>query len=155
MDSHQIRTRVSMLIDAPAADITRAFVEPDWLTRFWLSSASGKLKVGQAVTWEFMVPGATAEVTATKIVPGEEVSWRWEDGNVTVSLEPVGTSTAVTVVHEGYPGSRDEQVNSALDGTEGFAIVLCDLKTLLESGTSAGLTRAKAKLIEARQTKVD
>lgn len=31
--------------------------------------------------------------------------------------------------------------------TEGFSIVLCDLKTLLESGRSAGLVRDKARLI--------
>jgi hypothetical protein len=34
---------------------------------------------------------------------------------------------------------------------EGFAIVLCDLKTLLETGESAGLVRAKAELIIAAQ----
>ena len=33
------------------------------------------------------------------------------------------------------------------DVIEGFSIVLCDLKTLLETGTSAGLVRDKAELI--------
>ena len=34
---------------------------------------------------------------------------------------------------------------------EGFAIVLCDLKTLLETGESANLVRDKAALIVAAQ----
>jgi hypothetical protein len=41
-------------------------------------------------------------------------------------------------------------VGQPLAATEGFAIVLADLKTLLESGTSAGITSAKAKLIALR-----
>jgi hypothetical protein len=35
----------------------------------------------------------------------------------------------------------------ATDTIEGFSIVLCDLKTLLESGRSANLVRDKAELI--------
>jgi hypothetical protein len=36
-----------------------------------------------------------------------------------------------------------------VNATEGFTIVLCDLKTLLESGRSANLVRSKAALIAA------
>ena len=35
----------------------------------------------------------------------------------------------------------------ATDTIEGFSIVLCDLKTLLETGRSANLVRDKAELI--------
>ena len=38
-------------------------------------------------------------------------------------------------------------VAQAANLAEGFAIVLCDLKTLLESGRSANLVRDKAELI--------
>ena len=38
-----------------------------------------------------------------------------------------------------------------MNATEGFSIVLCDLKTFLESGKSANLVRAKAELIAASQ----
>lgn len=41
--------------------------------------------------------------------------------------------------------------SAATGAVEGFAIVLCDLKTLLETGQSAGLVRAKAELISAAQ----
>jgi hypothetical protein len=38
-------------------------------------------------------------------------------------------------------------VAQATNNVEGFTIVLCDLKTLLESGRSANLVRDKAELI--------
>lgn len=145
------RAHVSTIIDAPPGDIYRAFVEPDWLTRFWLSSASAPLSEGDAVRWCFMVPGAEIDTTATRLDPGRSVAWIWADGSeVNIDLEPVEGGTAVTIVNDGFSGSPQDQVDAALNSTEGFAILLCDLKTLLEQGKSAGLTKAKARLIEAR-----
>ena len=71
-----IRARVSVLIEAPAADIYRAFMEPAWLTRFWLSDASGPLAEGGAVRWASMVKGAADEVTATHLEADRRIAWR-------------------------------------------------------------------------------
>ena len=148
----QPQVRVTMLIDAIPEEIYTAFVEPEWLTRFWLSKASGPLRVGQTVEWSFMVAGAKADVTATWLDPDKQIIWSWSDGSfVSIDLEQVEDDTAITLISGGFAGSYDEQVAAALDATEGFAIVLCDLKTLLETGKSAGLTAAKARLIEARR----
>jgi len=147
----QPRARVSMLIDASPITIFTAFVEPAWLTRFWLAKASGPLRTDQSVQWTFMVPGAKDKVVATALDPGKAIAWTWSDGAVRIELEPFEKGTAITLINDGFPGTMEEQVEAALNGTEGFSIVLCDLKTLLETGSSAGLTKAKAKLIQARQ----
>lgn len=148
----QPQVRVTMLIDAIPEEIYTAFIEPEWLTRFWLSNATAPLRVGQAVEWSFMVAGAQARVTATRLDPDKQIVWNWADGSfVSIDLEQLEDGTAITLISGGFAGSYDEQVAAALDATEGFSIVLCDLKTLLESGKSAGLTAAKARLIEARR----
>jgi hypothetical protein len=61
-------------------------------------------------------------------------------------FEEVGTRLAVAV------GGLDpgDLLTQATNVIEGFSIVFCDLKTLLESGASANLVRDKAVLIEAR-----
>ena len=53
--------------------------------------------------------------------------------------------TVVSVEARGFgsQGGTDQVVNA----TEGFSIVLCDLKILLESGHSANLVKDKAELI--------
>lgn len=141
-----------MLIRAPRSAVYRAFVEPEGLTGFWLASSSGPLRLGAVVHWEFLVPGAAAETTATRLDADRTIAWSWSDGStVTIDLESHGDDTAVTLVNAGFAGNAEAQVEAALNATEGFTIVLCDLKTLLESGRSAGLTRAKARLIEARK----
>ena len=40
-------------------------------------------------------------------------------------------------------------MSEAVSTTEGFAIVLCNLKSLLETGKSGGMVRDKAVLIAA------
>lgn len=151
MSASKPRVRVSTFIHARPEQVFKAFTEPDWLTRFWLAASSGPLRLGHPVEWEFMVPGAKDTVTATQLDPDEIIAWEWSDGVVRIELESFEDGTAVTLVNDRFPGSNDEQVEAALNGTEGFSIVLCDLKTLLESGKCAGLTKAKARLIQARR----
>ena len=147
-----IRARVSTLIDAPASAIYRAFIEPETLTRFWLAAAAAPLTAGRAVRWDFMVDGASVETLATCLDRDHRIDWQWSDGStVRIVLDPLEGGTAVTIVNADFAGEADEQFAAALNSTEGFAVVLSDLKTLLESGRSAGLTRAKARLIEARK----
>ena len=55
------------------------------------------------------------------------------------------TSTRVEVAVSNL--GADDVLANATTTIEGFAIVLCDLKTLLETGESAGLVRDKAELI--------
>ncbi len=145
------RARVSMIIQAPAENIIWAFCDPATLAQFWLSSSSGPLAVGTAVRWHFMVPGAQTDTTATQIETGS-LSWRWEDGTtVDIETEELDGGTAVTLVNAGFQGSPEQVVETALNATEGFALVLADLKTLLETGKSAGIDRDEARLIELRQ----
>lgn len=152
MTGNGIRVRVSMFIEAAPSQVYQAFVEPDWLTQFWLAEASGPLEVGQQVTWRFMVPGAEDKVSATKLDPARHIGWRWSSGDeVRIDLEALEDGTAVTLVSDGFQGDESEKLAASLDGTEGFSIVLCDLKTLLENGRSAGLAKGKAKLIAARR----
>jgi uncharacterized protein YndB with AHSA1/START domain len=147
----KVRARVTMFIQAPPEKVYAAFVEPEQLTKFWLSKASGPLRMGAAVHWNFMVEGAEIDTTATAMEKGRKLAWDWSDQcKVSIDFEALDGGTAVTLVNDNFPQKGDELVDAALNATEGFALVLADLKTLLESGTSAGITRAKAKLITPR-----
>lgn len=141
-----------MLIECTSAAVYSAFVEPDRLMRFWLRAADVPLALGRTARWEFLVPGAVTETTATRLVEGRAISWNWPDGTtVDIDLEEIDGATAVTIIVRHFSGDAVQQVDAALNACEGFAIVLCDLKTLLESGTSAGLVASKAKLIQHRK----
>jgi uncharacterized protein YndB with AHSA1/START domain len=144
--------QVSMFIRRPPGEVFAAFVNPQTIRKFWLTDTTGPLAPGARVQWQFMVPGATAKVFVTRFEAPRLLSFDWpEDGlHVDMSFEPfdeAGTRAAVAV--SGFQGAG--VLSEVARTVEGFSIVLADLKTLLETGESAGLVRDKAALIVASQ----
>lgn len=136
-----------MLIRRPPRAVFDAFASADTITRFWLSSTSGPLAAGAVVNWEFKVPGAKETVTVTGFEAGRRIAFRWSSGlTVEMMFEPYrGDATHVTVTVGGF--EEKNLLEQVANTTEGFSIVLCDLKTLLELGQSAHLVRDKAELV--------
>ena len=135
-----------MLVRRPIEEVFDAFVDPRTITKFWLESTSGPLAPGVRVDWRFLVPGATETATVVDFERPHLIAFRWSDGvRVSLSFEPYAPdATRVSARASGFGGDTLQQVVNA---TEGFSIVLCDLKTLLETGRSANLVRDKAELV--------
>lgn len=139
-----------MLIRRGPSEIFEAFVNPDTLCKFWLDAASGPLAPQAEVEWRFKVPGASERVTVTSFNRPRHLGLRFSDGiEVDISLEfHDGDATRVSIACSGFP--EPDLLSQAANAVEGFSIVLCDLKTLLETGRSANLVRDKAELITRR-----
>ncbi|HKO49191.1 MAG TPA: SRPBCC domain-containing protein [Polyangiaceae bacterium] len=149
--SNRVAT-ATMLIRCSVAEAFEAFTNPDKITQFWLEATSGPLAEGAQVKWTFMVPGATETVTVTEFHDQRRIAFGWSDGlQVALTFQPHGNEGArVSVAATGF--SSDQGIAEIVDATEGFSVVLCDLKTLLESGRSANLVRDKAALIAAARS---
>jgi len=143
----------SQLIRRGSQEIFDAFVNPETLCQFWLDGASGPLEPDAEVEWRFKVPGVTDRVKVTRFDRPRNLGFRFSDGmEVDITLEFLGgDATRVGVACRGLP--EENLLASATDNVEGFSIVLCDLKTLLETGRSANLTRDKAELITRQMAK--
>jgi uncharacterized protein YndB with AHSA1/START domain len=141
-----------LLIRVAADTAYSFFVEPARLTQFWLAKASGPLEVGKPVEWQFMVPGAADVVEAKALEPGRRIVVASKDGT-TISwhfaAHPEGT--VVTVSQTGFTGTGDELIALALEATQGFTLVLCALKLLIERGQPMDIVSDKARLIAERQ----
>jgi uncharacterized protein YndB with AHSA1/START domain len=144
--------RVELSIRKPGRDVFRAFVEPAWLERFWLEKSSGPLVLGERVEWEFLVPGVKATARVTALEENRFLAIEWDDGTRVEWTfdERENGVTVVRIENSGFAGNEDEAVATAIESTQGFAIVLCDLKVLLETGQSPNLVRDKASLIHSR-----
>ena len=143
----------TMLIRRPPGEVFAAFVNPQVLRKFWLRDASGPLAPRARVEWHFMVAGATETVVVTGFEAARRIGFDWSNGmHVELAFEPFGDqATRLSANVTGFNGRNE--LKSATNVVEGFSIVFCDLKTLLESGTSANLVRDKAELIEAESAK--
>lgn len=145
-----IFSHVEMLVRRPTTEVFNAFVQPQLLEKFWLKSASAPLEKHAVVKWEFMVEGAHETVTVTEFVTDQKIAFTWSDGiEVELAFEPRDNNTKVSITTTGFKGK--EAATQAIDATEGFSIVICDLKSLLETGQSGNMVRDKAALISARK----
>ena len=138
--------KVSQLIDCRMDEAFDAFVNPAKITQFWLDSTTAPLSKNSTAIWHFMVPGAVDKVTVDEFERPSLITFSWSDGSK-VRLEFSKHSAGRTRVSAEFSLSADNAIEQVANTTEGFSIVLCDLKTLLESGRSANLVRAKAELI--------
>jgi uncharacterized protein YndB with AHSA1/START domain len=140
-----VAASVQMLIRKSPDAVFNAFVDPRLIEKFWLKSASGPLAKGAKVEWEFMVPGARDTVRVTEFVPGRVIAFTWSGGvAVKMTFDPHETDgTRLAVTATGFDAAH------VVNATEGFAIVLCDLKSFLETGRSGNMVRDKAALIAA------
>jgi hypothetical protein len=87
-------------------------------------------------------------VTVTGFEAPRRIGFDWPGGmHVELRFEPFDDQgTHLTAEISGLNGK--DLLTQATNVVEGFSIVFCDLKTLLETGSSANLVRDKAELIE-------
>jgi uncharacterized protein YndB with AHSA1/START domain len=137
-----------MLIRRPPGEVFAAFANPQVIRKFWLRDTTGPLAPGARVMWHFMVPGATASVVVTGFEAPRRIGFDWPGGmHVELLFAAHGDdATHLTAEISGLHGK--DLLAQATNVVEGFSIVFCDLKTLLETGSSANLVRDKAELIE-------
>lgn len=137
-----IVARPALLIRRPIAEVFEAFVDPEITCRFWFSAGKGRLAPGATATWSWEMYGISIPARVTAFEAPHRITFEWGEGRdmteVEWTFEERGArQTFVTVAHQGFQGSRDEQIAAALDGMNGFTLMLAAAKIWLEHGIEA------------------
>jgi uncharacterized protein YndB with AHSA1/START domain len=141
--------KAQILIRRPVSDVFAAFVDRRQITRFWLASASDSLVPNGKAHWEFQVEGATDEVSVKDFENDKRILIDCSDGTtLELTFDVHADGTVVSVLNGGFEGSDAEIIATAIESTQGFTLVLCDLKTLLETGRTTRIVSDKAQLIQ-------
>lgn len=129
----------SILIDAPPDRVFAALTDPAkmdcWLSR----TAKVELRPGGAYAygWQLQRDGKPLHCGPTRIIamePNRRITHDWMHGEepatrVTWTLEPIGSQTRVTILHERYAGKT---VNDAYN--QGWTGFLIELQSYIETG---------------------
>jgi len=136
--------KTGMLIRKPAAEVFRAFIDPDVTTKFWFTKSSGPLEAGKQVKWEWEMYGSATNVTVKQLEPNKRILIEWDgySGRTTVewkfaSLEP--GATFVSVAESGWTADGDTLVQYVSNSAQGFTWTLAGLMALLEHGIRLNL----------------
>jgi uncharacterized protein YndB with AHSA1/START domain len=136
--------KAEMLIRSPVGEVFEAFIDPEVTTNFWFTKGSGRLEVGEKVTWKWEMYNVSAEVDVKEIEKNKRILIEWAGYSGSTKVEWVFTphrdsATFVSVTESGFHGDGDTIVNSALGSTGGFTWVLSGLKAWLEHGIRLNL----------------
>ncbi len=126
-----------LLIRRPASEVFNAFIDPETITKFWFTKASGKLVVGSKVTWAWEMYNASTTVDVKEIEKNRRILIEWQGYTGPTRVEWVFTplskdTTFVKVTERGWIGDGDTLVDSALNSTGGFTSCLAGAKAWLE-----------------------
>lgn len=134
---------VGMLIRKPVAEVYEAFIDPTITSKFWFTHGSGRLDAGHPVEWEWRMYDFKSPVAVRELVKDRKIVVGWGEPATTVewTFSPMldGTATFVAIRNFGFQGDADQQVKTAVDSTDGFALVLSGAKAWLEQGITLGL----------------
>ncbi len=132
-----------MLIRRPVEEVFNAFVDPAVTTRFWFTRSSGRLAPGETVTWYWDQYGVSGDVRVIALENNRRIAIEWPTPVEWTFAPGNDGTTFVSIVASGFTGTDDERVAQALDATEGFNLVICACKALLEHGIELGVVADK------------
>ena len=150
IDKDGIEATQCLVIRKPAAQVFRAFADPEVTTKFWFNRSSGPLAAGARVDWFWDVHGVSAAVRVLAFEPEERIRFEWSapDGSHPSTVEMTFEArpeehTFVRVVASRFAGEADEVIAKALDSVGGFSLVLAAAKAWLEHGVDLQIVADK------------
>ncbi len=131
--------KAAMLIRRPVTEVFEAFVDPAITSKFWFTKGSGRLEAGKQVRWDWEMYGVSAQVTVKALEPNQRILIEWPTTAEWIFTARADSTTFVSITDQGFSGTPDEIVETALGSTAGFTMVLCGLKAFLEHNVRLNL----------------
>lgn len=127
--------KATIQIQKPIENVFEGIVNPEKMTKYFLSESNGRMETGKELIWKFPEFPDQVPVKDITIETNRSVSFVWDDETVvSITLEAqADESTVVKVTEDGKTYSEDN-LKWAIGNTEGWANFLACLKAYLEYG---------------------
>jgi uncharacterized protein YndB with AHSA1/START domain len=140
MSEERIKTKVQMGILKPAYEVFEAIVDPDKMNKYFITTSTGRIESGKALTWTWEGFDASHDVKVKDVEKDKLISFTWEGSGVeclvVITLEPKGENqTLVKITESDWPADF-EGAKMCMVQTEGWTHFLCCLKAYLEYGVN-------------------
>lgn len=143
----QLIAKSEMLIRKPIEEVFEALVDPKITSKFWFTEGNTRLETGKTVTWTWGQFGVSAAINVTEIIPNQRIQFEWPSGEeesnfrtVDISFEEKSQKTTfVHVIERGFDRNSEQLIEEITGQTEGWALVLSNMKAFLEFGIKLNL----------------
>ena len=127
--------RASIQIQKPVEDVFEGIINPEKMTKYFISESSGRMETGKEVTWKFPEFPDEVAVKEIRIESNQSVSFVWDKETVVlILLEAQPDNSTVVKVTEDGKEFNEENLKWVIGNTEGWANFLACMKAWLEYG---------------------
>lgn len=138
MTVDKIKAKVQSGILKSASEIFEAIVNPEIMTKYFISGSTGRIESGKTLTWTWTDYEGEHEVKVGKIEKDKIVSFEWEGSGVNcvvvITLEPKGEDKTLVKITESEWPADYKGANQCMGQVEGWTHFLMCMKAYLEYG---------------------
>jgi len=143
----EVKVNVKDRVLRPIADVFEAIINPEIISGYFISSASGRLKENETIIWSFSDVGGKMPVNVKKITDNELISFEWaasgETALVNIRLTAIDEqTTSIEITEDGWL-MEAAGVKKALGQTQGWTDFICSMKAYLYCGINLRKGRTK------------
>jgi len=131
----KLTSRASIQIQKPIAYVYEGIVNPDFMTKYFISESNGHLETGVDLLWSFPEFDGKYPITKVKVEERKSISFVWDSETVVhIVLRSQPNNSTVVEVTEGSKVNNVQNLEWLISNTGGWANFLACMKAYLEHG---------------------
>ncbi|MFD2788420.1 SRPBCC domain-containing protein [Arenibacter antarcticus] len=131
----RLESNAAIQIQKPIEDVFEGIVNPEKMTKYFISESSGRLESGKEVIWKFPEFEDKFPVKEIKIENNSSISFVWDlETVVIITLEKLPDDSTIVRVNENGKELNEDNLSWALENSGGWANFLACMKAYLEYG---------------------
>jgi len=131
----RLTPKTSLQVQKPIEIVFEALVNPEHMTKYFISESDGTLSSGKELTWKFPEFDDRFAITQVATEAPHSISFVWDPATVVkISLEQLPDGSTLVRVEEDGKELNEDNLQWALQNAAGWANFLACLKAYLEYG---------------------
>ena len=131
----RLESNANIQIQKPVEEVFEGIVNPEKMTKYFISESSGRLETGKDVIWKFPEFDDKFPIREIKIDANRLISFVWDKETVVkITLEKLPDNSTIVRVNENGKVLNENNLKWALDNSGGWANFLACMKAYLEYG---------------------
>ena len=131
----KLESNAAIQIQKPIEDVFEGIVNPEKMTKYFISESSGRLETGKEVNWKFPEFEDQFPVKDIQIENNRSISFVWDPATIVkITLEKMPDDSTLVRVNENGKELNEANLKWALENSGGWANFLACMKAYLEYG---------------------
>ena len=131
----KLETNATIQIQKPIEEVFEGIVNPEKMTKYFISESSGRLETGKEVIWKFPEFEAKFPIKEIEIENTSAISFVWDPETIVkITLEKLPDDSTIVRVNENGKELNEANLKWALENSGGWANFLACMKAYLEYG---------------------